>query len=253
MSYPSDETLMAYADGELDAATRAEVERALAADPALAQRVQQHQALRRRLAAAFAPELAEPVPERLVQAVAQAPTEAAGRVVDPAAGRVVDLAAVRAGRGARREWSWAQWGGMAASVLVGVALGRGLWAERDPLPFALQGGQWVARGAVAQALTNQTSGPLDNSPVVVKLSFIDRGGRYCRAFTASDVAGLACRDGQAWAVQVLTPQATERGGGLRQAASGLPDEILQATDRRIAGDPLNGEAEHAALAKGWQR
>ena len=32
----SDETLMAYADGELDEAGRAEIERALDADPALA-------------------------------------------------------------------------------------------------------------------------------------------------------------------------------------------------------------------------
>ena len=51
----SDETLMAYADGELDDDQRAAIERAVGADPALAERVAQHQALRSDVFAAFAP------------------------------------------------------------------------------------------------------------------------------------------------------------------------------------------------------
>src|SRR5256885_438663 len=45
----SDETLMTYADGELDAASRAVLEAAMAADPQLAQRVARHRALREHL------------------------------------------------------------------------------------------------------------------------------------------------------------------------------------------------------------
>ena len=44
----SEETLIAYADGELDAATRAALEAALASDPQLAQRIERHRALRAR-------------------------------------------------------------------------------------------------------------------------------------------------------------------------------------------------------------
>ena len=64
-----DQTLMAYADDELDAATRAQVEAALARDPALAARVEEHRALRAELNAAFDPVLDEPVPDRLLAAV----------------------------------------------------------------------------------------------------------------------------------------------------------------------------------------
>src|SRR5207253_696626 len=63
MSY-SEETLMAYADGELDPAARAALEAAMAADPGLAQRVARHQALRARLRAALDPVLDEPLPQR---------------------------------------------------------------------------------------------------------------------------------------------------------------------------------------------
>src|SRR5581483_10390293 len=85
----SDETLMAYADGELDAAERAAIERALDSDPALAARVAQHQALRSDVFAAFAPILDEPVPPALTAAALP--------------GKVADLRAAREAREARAE------------------------------------------------------------------------------------------------------------------------------------------------------
>jgi hypothetical protein len=68
-----DETLMAYADGELEPAQCAEVEAAMAADPAVAARVEQHRALRRKLNAAFDPILLETVPNALVATVHSMP------------------------------------------------------------------------------------------------------------------------------------------------------------------------------------
>ena len=50
-----DETLMAFADGELDEARRAEIAAALDQDPSLAQRVERHRALRARVVDAFGP------------------------------------------------------------------------------------------------------------------------------------------------------------------------------------------------------
>ena len=50
----SQEDLMAYADGELDAETRAAVEAAMAEDPSIAAEVARHRALRDRVHGAFA-------------------------------------------------------------------------------------------------------------------------------------------------------------------------------------------------------
>ena len=258
---PDDAQLMAYADGELDAATRSAIEQALAANPALAQRVQAHEALRQRVTAAFAGALNEPVPDRLLQVLGAVPTPSAP---------VVDLGAARAARAERDAavaarvpvmastgQGWARWGGLAASLALGVLLGT-QWSGRTGDPGDAQAGvaALVARGAVARALDTQAAGTGDASSVSVAFSFLDRQGRYCRTFTASTNAGLACRDGGNWAVQALVPTPVSpaaSAGGLRQAATALPAAVLQAVDERIAGEALGATEERAALQRGWAR
>jgi len=78
----SEETLMAYVDGELDAKARADVEAAMAADPEVAERVARHEALRLRVQAAFGAVLDEPVPEHLMSAARTAPTRGRENVTD---------------------------------------------------------------------------------------------------------------------------------------------------------------------------
>src|SRR5262245_25694610 len=90
----TDEMLMAYVDGELDAEARAAVETAMARDPDIARQVEQHKALRKKLHTAFDGVLQEPLPDRLIATARNAPTplhEAS----------VTDLAQVRAARAAR--------------------------------------------------------------------------------------------------------------------------------------------------------
>ncbi len=107
----SDETLMAYADGELEPAQRAEVEAAMAADPKVAERVERHRALRRKLNAAFDPVLLETVPHALIAAPAVSRRRIIGRQARGARQRrsraapsggatVTDLRRVRAARAA---------------------------------------------------------------------------------------------------------------------------------------------------------
>ena len=95
MNY-DDETLMAYVDGELDAARRAEIAAALARDPGLARRIESQRVLRARVSDAFAPVLEQPVPEALRAAAAerrgtvvQFPARAARRLARP--GRALKL------------------------------------------------------------------------------------------------------------------------------------------------------------------
>ncbi len=68
------ETLIAFADGELNEAERAEVKRALDADPALRAQLESQQRLRAAISAAFDPIAQAPAPARLAAAV-QAPCE----------------------------------------------------------------------------------------------------------------------------------------------------------------------------------
>jgi anti-sigma factor RsiW len=111
MQKPSDETLIAYLDGELDDERRLEVEAAIDADAATRERANELVRAAQRLRAAFDPVLHETVPERLVAA-------ARGAEGNPPA----DLAAARRRRfGAKR---WVQWA--AAAGIAGLVIGGGL-------------------------------------------------------------------------------------------------------------------------------
>ena len=61
----SEETLMAYADGELDPVERAEIEAAMKRDPAVAAAVERHCSVAARIRSAYDGVLQEPVPGRL--------------------------------------------------------------------------------------------------------------------------------------------------------------------------------------------
>jgi hypothetical protein len=248
----SDETLMAYADGELGEPERGELERALRSDPALAARVAQHRALRADVFGAFAGVLDEPVPARL-RAVA-------GSGVAPQ-GKVLQLDRARAARQAapvRPRWSWAQWGGMAASLAIGVLAGslglKGMQDESQLAALATSNGAMVAQGQLERALSQQlASAGTPGDAVRIGVSFVDKGGNFCRSFQLGTSAGLACRDGGKWQVPLMAEGEAAAGGAYRQAGSALPPAVLDMIDARIAGQALDAVAERAALRRGWTR
>lgn len=124
--------------------------------------------------------------------------------------------------------------------------------------FVAQEGVVRATGALEHALSEQlaSSQPAD-APVQPGVSFRARAGEYCRTFVLRGqgaLAGLACRDGQAWRVQVLA--ATEAPGpssGYRPAASALPPAVAHTVDELMVGDALDANAEAAARAQDWRR
>ena len=69
----TDETVMAYVDGELEPETRAALEATMATDADLVRRVASCRALTARLRGAFEPVMREPVPEALIAAARKAP------------------------------------------------------------------------------------------------------------------------------------------------------------------------------------
>jgi hypothetical protein len=240
----SDETLMAFADGELVDPARGDIERAIAADAALRERVAALRRQRARLAAAFAPVLDEPMPPRLAELL---------RDAEPP--KVVQLDAQRVAREPPRSMSatsWARWGGMAAALLLGVLLGTQL--ERGGPPIGPRDARLVAEGPIGDALSSQlASAPVAGAPVAVQLSFVDKSGRYCRTFSTSAVAGVACRQDGQWNLQTLAAADPAPPTGLRQAASALPRAVLDAVDRSIAGAALDAAGERRARDAGWHR
>jgi anti-sigma factor RsiW len=268
-----DETLMAYADGELEATGRAEVEAAMAEDPQVARRVEQHRALRKKLAAAFNPALVETVPDSLMAAIRSAPTQAEPQKEAPREATVTDLRRVRAARAAeakeaaasarraqvpRRPWTWVEWTAMAASVAAGAVIAHLALRSPEANRIGTSRGELVAQADLADALSNQLAGSQTaNAPVRIGVSFKSKAGESCRTFTVNDqnpVGGLACLRGDAWRVQVLAniqPGATA-DGGYKPAGGSLPVAVMGEVERRIAGEPFDAAAESAARARGWK-
>lgn len=246
----SEETLMAYADNELDSQTRSAIEAAMANDPEIARRVAQHKALRGRLNATFDKVLDESPPQRLVDAARGVP--AVRRE-----GNVIPLRRRRAQRN-----TWPQWATMAASLVIGVIIGQVFLRMPTPgAPVASRNGQVLASGTLAQALSDQlASTQTPEAPVRIGVSFKSKTGEYCRTFTmheSTTLAGLACRDHNDWRVKMLAqnPQSesssTNGGGAYRQAGSEMPRSVLQAVDESISGDPLDARAETLARDARW--
>jgi anti-sigma factor RsiW len=276
MSIP-DETLMAYADDELQPEQRAAVEAALAADPRLAERVEQHRALRKKLSAAFDPILQETVPEALVSAVhtPSAGTAPARGATAERGATITDLRRVRAARAAeakeaaafarradmpRRQWTWFEWAAVAASIAIGAVIAHLALNSPDASRIGTRGGQLVAQADLEQALSSQLAADQSaDAPVQIGVSFRSKAGDTCRTFSVKEqnaLAGLACRDGREWRVQVLAnvPPGTngQGNGGYKPAGGSMPAAVLTAVEQQIEGEAFDATAEAAARARGWQ-
>ncbi|HWJ35296.1 MAG TPA: hypothetical protein VNR70_08515 [Steroidobacteraceae bacterium] len=239
----SDETLMAFADGELDSATSAAVAAAMREDPDIERRVAQHRALRAKLQAAYAAELDEATPDRLLAAARGTP----------------GLRKV-AGRTRWQPTRWQPLVSMAASLLIGVGLGYFVQHRASSPMIENAGGGLVASGTLAKALSNQlASERIASAPVQIGLSFVAKSGEFCRAFTmtaAASPAGVACRRANDWQIRVLAQPSDGVGGesaaAYRTAGSALSPVILDAVQQQIAGEPLDQSAEIAARQQGWR-
>ena len=216
--------VMAYLDGELDAAARRAFENEMAADPALAAEVAAHRGLAAQLAEAYAPVLHEPMPLRLELAA-----QAANDRETP-----------------RRVITWAA---MAASLVVGVLAGR---FALTPEPPVAVGADVPAKAELARALDHQ----LASEPGVVRIGVTFRAtdGRYCRTFQSAPdrLAGLACRQGKDWRIETATRWSPSSEPQYRTAASATPPEVLAAVDRALAGETFDAAHERAARDAGWR-
>lgn len=252
---PDDATLMAYADGELDPVERAAVEAAIATDPELAERVAAHRALRNQVNAHFAPVMEEDVPDRFRALLA-----AAEPAVDTAGAedaRVVDLASFRdqqrraAPVAARRLPAWANLTALAATLVLGIAVGRFVVGTNGG-PIQLRDGGVQAGGELAMALDKGLASQpsTDVAATRIGLTYKDRDGRFCRSFDSAALSGIACREAGAWRVEQAVG-GQRHDNAYRQASSG-DSRIMAGVTDMIAGAPLDAQQERAARDNGWR-
>lgn len=238
----SDEMLMAYADGELDAALRTDIEAAMGADPEVARAVARHRALAARVRGSYQDVIGESVPDKLAALVSVAP-----------AAPVATLAQYRKERPPATPVSrLPHWAALAASLVVGLLIGLLVMREPDA-PWAESGNGLVARNDLDRALSTQLAGEADVPDVRIGISYRDRDGAYCRAFhlqQKAPLAGLACRAGSGWQLEVLAAAARQEGE--LAPASAMPMAVLEAIDAAIDGEPLDAASEAAARDAGWQ-
>jgi hypothetical protein len=252
----SEETLMAYADGELNADTRVAVDAATAQDSdladAVALQIENRQALSSRLHAAFDSALTEEVPARLLAAANAA---LATIPIDTPAVSTHVRAPIESSEAVRR-WGVSQWGAIVASLCVGVLVGRFAF-ERADGPFVAEQGRMTAHGELSEALSIQAGGTLDrDTGIQMGVSYLAKTGDYCRTFTLRNenmLAGLACRRQNAWTIDALTRTTANASGAYRMAGAAIPALLLGIVESTIAGDPLDNEQEAQARERGWQR
>lgn len=237
----SDEMLMACADGELDLVARAEIEAAMAADPAVARTVLRHRNLAAMLRGAYEPMLDEPLPPALA---ALAGDEDAIDAVAPAAVRGWTIGVGR--------WQVPAWIAIAASVLVGLFVGMSLSGD-EATPYKETPAGIVARGELAVGLETALASAPGGSNVAIGASFRSRDGRYCRSFTfrhGTSVAGVACRGREDWKIEILADMPA--GSGAAPGVATMPAPVLRAVDTAIDGEPLDARAEAEARDSGWR-
>jgi hypothetical protein len=218
--------LIAWIDGELPPEEAARIERAVADNPGLAVLAETHRDMRARFAAVFAPLAEEPV-------------------APPLSAEIVSLATMRAAKaGAAPARRWWVPGTIAASLVAGLLIGH---IERpgglDDRPDAV-----ALAAPLAQALDRQLSG--EPGPLRVALSFRAQDGAYCRSFTGTHLAGIACRSPAGWQLRYAAPAQAIPSGDYRMAGGDAAQTAVIAT--MIAGEPLDAAAERAARAAGWR-
>jgi hypothetical protein len=245
----SDETLMAYADGELDPETCRRIEAAMSSDAEIARKIADYRALRAEVSAAFAGVIDEQIPPRLIDAASNAPA-------GPPPG-VADLVARREAKAQSRRWTWREWTSIAASLVLGVLLSRTLMQSSDTEALIAVDGTVVGRSTLSQELSNQVGPSTEpDSQVHIALSYRAQSGEYCRAFTIRAphaISGIACREDAGWQVRALARSGGDaQEEGYRMAGTPLPTIIVQTVDATMDGEALDPEEEAAVQKRGWR-
>jgi len=230
----TEDELIAYVDGELAPDATRRFEAALAGDAALKAKIERLREQRQALNAAFAAVLEEPVPERLRKAAMTGAVSPGFRLRAWSTGWRISLPQVMAAT--------------TAALVIGVVAGRytadgGLVAQHDAA--------MIAQGSLARALETRLAA--DNGPGIRPgVTFRNSDKQICRTFSASAMAGVACKNGGNWQIAALVPAESEASGDFQPAGSAMPNAIRDSVNQMIEGTPFDAFAEKQARDRGWK-
>jgi hypothetical protein len=251
-----DEEVFAFVDGELPPEAMARIEAAMATDPQLALRVETQRSLRRLLSGAHAGVGRQAEARAATTAAKPPPTSKPAEVIafpgaQAKAKKAKEKAKPRDPKLAKPAGAAKQgipaWVGLTACLVAGLVIGR----LAAPSPVTLSGADDpapLAAGPLAKALNTLDAGQAAG-PVRIGQSFRTPSGFYCRSFQASgrsSIAGVACRDPDAWRVRAVSPANASPSGPQ------IPAAIVAAVDSMRAGPPLDPAGEAKAKAAGWK-
>lgn len=256
----SDEMLMRFADGELDADTAAEIERAMETDDELVSRVALFIETRRAAQTAMKPLLEEPVPAELTAAVQRMIAKKKSAESTPSAEVLPFPRRVAEDRRANR------WLIPIAASLVAVLAGFGGYWLRGIGQPSLNGGLQVAginSPALAQALATVASGaerqfPGSNQRFRAIATFRDTAQTLCREFEVdsadrSTVVSIACRSGAEWRVTFAVVAPGDSSGYAPASSSEALDAYLTAINARPPMEAAEEDRALSELREGTQR
>jgi hypothetical protein len=256
----SDETLMAYADGELQPDERRSVRESLRKDASLIERLESFIPTKAWVARPFDEVLAAPIPEKLLSVMRAASAPPARRTLlrlDPVGGvrfriPVRPLAAV-------------------ATLLVGATIGWLVHSFADPEIILIGARGLVVPASLQQALERVPTGSSGKvgGNLILEPTFTFHAAQkvWCRQFALAHAdsgqrtAGLACRgsDGT-WRVQALTaasqkispiPRDTYVSAG--SESNELGDQLVDAARTSIIdGEVLGLDEEKQLMGHKWR-
>lgn len=268
MAVLSDETLMAYVDGELDAAGCARVEADAERNADVRARIERFRSTG--LQALKPPHdaiAALPVPQFLLDTVAAAGPRAGSGTTKFKPTLV--SASAHPERGSRvsvlrRPVGWQP--ALAYAASIALAVGWFSYATLAPGGQILvqEGGRILASGVLARALETahskaaEKSGFLQQTATATpQLSFKDRSQHFCREYevvlpSQEAFAGVGCRlDNGRWLVQAHVPTQARSTGQVARPAAGAA-AVQKLIEETMVGDALGPDEESKALSKGWR-
>lgn len=230
------ELLSQYLDGELGASRVVELERRLAAEPALAAHLAQLQRVNTTLQSAFNYPGADTVPPQVTH------------MLETPAGNVVAFPQRRA----------ANWGlAVAASLLAATGL---LFFDTSQ-----PGDQISVDTLLVEALETTPSRAegwellADGRQMRPILSFHSDSEGWCREYLMADQdaywRGVACRSDSTWVTAVRAaeaPSALDSGAEYRPAGAGDSQEVQNFVELHATGIALDASEEAKLIANGWK-